>query len=318
VTDTLVMTDQQLVDDYLRWLSTSRRRSPRTVRTYGNALKMYLDYLSAEGLALTDVRIPDVEAFGARPGRKKIKPGAEARATTVRKDVVIVRQFHRWANERDHPLRRIDTVAVPRVPPSTPKPVSDDVWRRLWGSDLAEDDRLWLGLGYFVGLRRAEIVTISPSGVDRETGTMVFTRKGGGVYPVEYRAALNVIDQELPQLTMGLARDWLDLLHRVVENRTLIGAERLWWDAEGHEENDGNRLNKRLDKKLLPQLGLPPHSVTPHRLRHSCATNLLRAGMLPAFVQRQLSHSSINMTMRYMEMSGEMARWWAREKGKQI
>lgn len=312
----ITATDQLLVEDYLHWVGTTNRRSKSTVRCYANVLKSYLEWL--EGRPLSTVEIADVEAFGAREGRKKLKPNAAAMASTVRKDVVIIRQFHRWASERHADIRRIDTVAVPRLPYGQPKPIDDDVWRRLWGSDLSREDRLWLGLGYFCGLRRVEMVTLRPSDVNITEGVMLFKRKGGGMYPIEYRGMINIIDQELPQLTMGRAQEWLEILTEVVIERTMLGADYLWYDSEGHEENDGNRLNKRVDKRLAPQLGLAPHSVTPHRLRHSCATNLLRAGLPAEFVQKALSHSSVDITHRYMKMSGEMARWWAREKGKDI
>jgi site-specific recombinase XerD len=315
MTDTYV--DDEIVDKYIAWVADHQRRSPRTVRTYANVLKLYLCWLVEQGLSLADVRIEHVEAFGARPRTKRMAD-ERAGAATVRKDMVVVRRFHEWANERDMDLRRVTTVAVPRVALRTPKPIHDDVWRKLWGSELTREDRLWLGLGYFCGLRRVELVTIAPSAFDIQQGNAVFVRKGGGRHSLEYRACLNVVDQELGHLTMGLASMWLDILHEVVEERLAMGATFLWYDAEGHEENDGNRLNKRLDNRLLPHLGLPPHSVTPHRLRHSCATNLLRAGMLPEFVQHQLSHSSVDITKGYMEMSGEMARWWQKEKGKTI
>jgi site-specific recombinase XerD len=315
--ETTTTSDRETVDKYLHWVGVHRRRSPRTVRAYASVLGMYLAFLAERGLALVDVRIDDVEAFGARVRRKTTAAGA-AGAATVRKDVVVVRRFHQWASERDYGLRRVDTVAVPRLPHRTPKPIHDDVWRVLWGSSLDDQDRLWLGLGYFCGLRRAEIVTVGPHEFDLDSGIAVFVRKGMGRHPIEYRACLNVVDQELPHLTMGRAQQWLDILAETATQRVGMGATYLWYDAEGQEELDGNRLNKRLDNRLVPQLELPPHSVTPHRLRHSCATNLLRAGMLPEFVQRQLSHSSIDITMGYMEMSGEMARWWAREKGRVI
>ena len=311
------MTDEALVDEYLAWVDSAQRRTERTVRTYGSVLHLYLAWLATQGLALCDVRIPHVEAFGARERTKQMAQ-ERAGAATVRKDVVVVRRFHQWAEERDYGLRRIDTVAVPRVPHREPKPVHDDVWRKVWGSELTREDRLWLGLGYFCGLRRVEIVTISPHAFDTSAGQAVFQRKGAGIHALEYRACLNIIDQELPQLTMGLAEHWLDLLHEVVEERRVLGAQFLWYDAEGHEENDGNRLNKRLDNRIIPHLGLPPHCITPHRLRHSCATNLLRAGMLPEYIAHQLSHSSVNITKGYTKMSGEMARWWSREKGRDI
>lgn len=43
---------------------------------------------------------------------------------------------------------------------------------------------------------------------------------------------------------------------------------------------------------------------TPHRLRHSCATELLRAGMSLPALMKFLGHRSIGMTLRYAEVTG--------------
>jgi site-specific recombinase XerD len=313
--------DVDLVDEYLHWVGVLRRRSPRTVRCYANVLKLFLQWLDDERghRRLIEVEHDDIESFGARLGRKKIPEGQVSAAATARKDVVIVRYFYTWLSERHHEagFRPMRTVAVPKVPESEPKPVDDAHWRILWQAAV-DDDVLWLGLGYFMGLRRSEIVTVEPTAVKVDEKVLRFVRKGNKTKPIEYTAMLNAIDQELPQLTLGRANEFLDLLHTTAQERAALGANFLWWDSQGHMENDGNRLNKRLDKRLLPQLCLPPGSITPHRLRHSCATNLARVHMPAEYIQRQLSHSSIDITQRYMELGGEMARWWAKEKGRQI
>jgi integrase len=48
--------------------------------------------------------------------------------------------------------------------------------------------------------------------------------------------------------------------------------------------------------KILKATGLPPH-FTPHCLRHRFASLLLQQGESPAYVQRQLGHASIDLTV---------------------
>ena len=43
--------------------------------------------------------------------------------------------------------------------------------------------------------------------------------------------------------------------------------------------------------------------VTPHRLRHTYATAMLRAGANLVAVKQLLGHKSIEMTLRYLEVS---------------
>jgi integrase len=49
-------------------------------------------------------------------------------------------------------------------------------------------------------------------------------------------------------------------------------------------------------KRVLKDAALPGH-FSPHCLRHSYASLLLQAGESPAYVQRQLGHASIQLTV---------------------
>ena len=70
---------------------------------------------------------------------------------------------------------------------------------------------------------------------------------------------------------------------------------------------DGRRYSRealryylaRAEKKAL----LAEHP-TPHRLRHTCATELLRAGMALPALMKFLGHRSIGMTLRYAQVTG--------------
>ncbi len=63
-------------------------------------------------------------------------------------------------------------------------------------------------------------------------------------------------------------------------------------------------------KRVLKAAGLPLH-FTPHSLRHSFASFLLRQGESPAYVQRQLGHASIQLTVdtygRWLPMGNKAA-----------
>jgi site-specific recombinase XerD len=49
-------------------------------------------------------------------------------------------------------------------------------------------------------------------------------------------------------------------------------------------------------------------NVTPHRLRHTCGTELHRAGMPLEFVQEQLGHRRLESTRRYVHLSNAQLR----------
>ena len=58
--------------------------------------------------------------------------------------------------------------------------------------------------------------------------------------------------------------------------------------------NKGNV--RRVFVRLLKRAELPPH-FSPHCLRHTFASLLLQQGESPVYVQRQLGHASIKLTV---------------------
>ena len=79
----------------------------------------------------------------------------------------------------------------------------------------------------------------------------------------------------------------------------------------------GTMLNKgnvrRVFVRLLKRAKLPLH-FSPHSLRHTFASLLLQQGESPVYVQRQLGHASIKLTVdtygKWLPM-GKRPRWTA-------
>jgi site-specific recombinase XerD len=290
---------QTLVDEYIDWCINRRGLRPLTTRQYSATLKHF-----ARQFADTDMHslLPeDVEAFARRP----LRNGNQPAAPTARREQVAVVKFMEWCVARkEMNLRGHLLTVAPKVKMGVPKPISDDVWRHLWMSDsVCPDDRLWLGLGYFCGFRRFEMVTIRPPEIHIDTKVMQFERKGGGFHTLDYLAMTASVGERLPWLAEGW-EDWMGMMEahsvqRHTEARLCVYA---------HADDpflDGNRLSKRLGR-VLSHAGLESTSFTLHQLRHSCATNLFRAGWPPEVVQKALSHSSFEITKGYMDVAGHM------------
>lgn len=297
---TTVTSSQPTVAEWVATYMASLRqrdKSLRTLRTYQYVLDGYCRTFGER--QVETITLSEVEAWVQRPRRSPVTN------VTLRKDAVVVRGLHQWLGERGvnaHPLR---TLQFGKLTRSTPRPVEDDVWRMVWESDLEPLDRVWLGLGYFAGLRRLEIIELRPHEVDLRAGEMCFARKGGFHANVEYAACYSYVRKHIPHLAGG--DDWVALFNAHVSHRVGLGALYVWPDTLDGSEADCNRLNKRC-AALTRNLGLPDGALTPHRLRHSCATNLLRCGVPIGIIQRQLAHSSMDITQRYLQMSGELAR----------
>jgi site-specific recombinase XerD len=60
--------------------------------------------------------------------------------------------------------------------------------------------------------------------------------------------------------------------------------------------------------EYLEKAGLAPKGYSLHCLRHTCATELLNAGMRLECLQQLLGHSSIEMTRRYARLTDNTRR----------
>jgi integrase/recombinase XerD len=154
-------------------------------------------------------------------------------------------------------------------------------------------DRAVLELLYSTGLRRAEIAALELTDIDL-TDSVVFVRKGKGakqrLVPIG-ESAIDALTQYLK-----FARP-LFLINPRVTGLFLVSS---------HCGQRGRRLGHNSIMNIVHdsarKAGITKR-VTPHTLRHSFATHLLRAGADLRHVQELLGHSRIDATECYTHLN---------------
>lgn len=311
-----------LIDSHILWLRQTKNLTVGSCMNYKRVLLAYADLIN--GQRLEDVSPEVVEDFIRRPRSRKAhnNPGAPA---TVSKDRAILSGFYRWLTDRGMLAANPAALAgKPRVVTRQPKPVPDHIFTKVWQSALPIE-RVWLGLGGFVGLRRAEIVSVH--GDQFLNGTIVsFVRKGGGDDTLNYAEVIEVLHEKMPQILPN-PTEFLEPLHNLASRR--IGRSLLPWDyrpitpaqAEKHGLPIGSidpQILGRMLKRTLRKADLPDSTFTPHALRHTAATNLIRAGVPLHIVQSILAHSDISTTLRYVKVSGGALSEWRRSQANGV
>jgi integrase/recombinase XerD len=307
---------KKLATEWITWLTEVRRLRGATLDAYGRTITVFV-----ETHDIKKVTADDVEAFMRRP---RSRNGVGSPATQDR-DRVVVSQFYEWLVARGHVKQNpCLNVGVPKVRNRQPKAVDDDVWVTLWSSDLHREDRVWLGLAAFAGLRRREIVSVTPQNFDLQSFSIQhMMRKGGSTSAVEYgemaRTIADVLPHLLPDPDAWLADvEWL--VNNRIERKAAIlvpfnkpASELTRFRMSLDDENapDPAVINKRL-RRLLSRSGLSETAFSPHALRHTCATNLMRCGVPLEITADLLSHSSIETTRRYLQTAGALHQWRTR------
>jgi site-specific recombinase XerD len=170
---------QALLDSFLLHLR-AERKSPQTVKTYGDGIRGFLRWCgktSPPGDLLTP---PVVNAWVA----DLLDAGAEA--ATARSRQLAVRRFSAWcAAEGETGPDQLIRLAPPRLDIKAVEPLSDTQLRALLaackGPDLRDKrDEAIIRLMVETGARAGEILALQVADVDLAAGTAVIHRGKGG------------------------------------------------------------------------------------------------------------------------------------------
>jgi len=196
---------------------------------------------------------------------------------------------------RANPLR---WMRGPKVDPRRylPRRVSREQLQALWGAAQRRPREFTryqsvclLAILYAVGLRRGELERLDLGDWDSASGTLtVDGRKTGQERRVPVGEGVwRCIEAYLPY-----RHNRLELTARLEETALLVN--------QRGKRLSGNAVHAVL-ARLAKSAGVAPASA--HQLRHSCASDLLEAGVAIPEVQRILGHAVIATTMRYIAIA---------------
>ncbi|MGB9331329.1 MAG: tyrosine-type recombinase/integrase [Steroidobacteraceae bacterium] len=191
----------------------------------------------------------------------------------------------------------------PKVTPYSrlPKRIDRVHMQALWreaGNRRGEcSAHLWvtvLALLYGTGLRRGELERLNVECFDQAQGTLrIDGRKTGAERCVP-----------LPPVVLQCLEAYLPRRHNVLERNATLGERALLITRSG------TRLNAQTISNTIHQIarraGISILSL--HQFRHTCASDLLEAGVHLAQVQRVLGHSVIATTIRYVHIADPQRR----------
>ena len=281
------------VEEYLAWLVAERGRSTNTVAAYRRDLTNYVSWLRARRLDSSTVTPGDLDRF-VNDRRTDVAPASLAR------QMASIRNFHRFlvaeGRRPDDPSADVDGV---RVPAGLPKPLTEDEVEALIGAVVGDDpvalrDRALLEFLYATGARISEVCGLSIGDLDLDAGLVRLYGKGAKerLVPVG-SCARRAVDR------------WLR------DGRPELEPTR--WNKRGDAEavfldRRGGRLSRQAAWAVVvrhgERAGVRAH-LSPHVLRHSCATHMLDHGADLRIVQEMLGHASISTTQVYTKVSQE-------------
>jgi integrase/recombinase XerD len=287
-------------EELLSWLSVEKGRSPNTLAAYRRDLRAYESWLR-ERAGTSGLASPSEEVVGEYVAHLR---GSGLAPASVARHVVAVRAFHRFlVQEGGAALDPTVELRPPRVPQSLPKALSEAEVASLLSSVTGASpvelrDRAVLEVLYATGMRISELTGLSMGDLFVEEELVRVLGKGNKERMVP-----------LGRYARQALGEWLGPGGRPA----LVPAR---WARRGDSaavflNRRGGRLTRQGAWGVVRQYGQKAGlegRLSPHVLRHSCATHLLDHGADIRVVQELLGHASIATTQVYTKVSMDRLR----------
>lgn len=295
-----------LLEQLLEYLQAAGYRQA-TIAGYRHSIKPFLFYLQENELDIREVVAQHIQSYQALLTQKNLSSGARHKAMSQVK--TLFKFLHKTGRIYYDPAAHVE---LPKKGHYLPRAILtvDEATLLMKQPDLKTPigvrNRAILELMYSSGLRNQETTLLDVTDIDL-TGKTVFVHGKGGkeaVVPFGSEAA-----QALEHyLYYKKGRD--GLLNNQGKGRPVSekrrqhekGANPLFLTAQGYRMLTGTITH--LVKYYTKMAGIQK-PITPHCLRHACATHLLKNGADIRLIQRLLRHGDISSTQIYTRVAIE-------------
>lgn len=281
-----------LIRRYIRYLKLERNYSPNTIDAYRHDLHLLLNHLSEQGLTPTDVKLDHLQRFAAWIHERGIGPKSQARILSG------VRTFYHYLVVDGYlEVDPTELLESPHLPKHLPEYLTTEEVDRLEAAiDLTSAEghrnRAIIEVFFSCGLRVSELVELKLSNLFLNERFMRVVGKGGKerLVPISQRAVgeLELWFDDRRQMRIKPGEDDYVFLNR-----------------------RGHHLTRTMILIMVKRLGEAAgikKTLSPHTLRHSFATALLRGGADLRVIQVLLGHADIATTEIYTHMDDETLR----------
>ncbi|MCK5460545.1 tyrosine-type recombinase/integrase [Candidatus Gracilibacteria bacterium] len=286
------------VKRYKKHLKNVKNSSVHTLENYGRSLHIFGEMLG-ENAQIKDITLEKVEDFQDILFEKKNRKGQELSAKTKNAYLIPIRSFLKFCIKRE--LSKLilnpEKIEILKTNPSDVSGLSIEELELLRhfsekNNILAARNRAIVEIIFSTGLRVSELTNLNRENVNLHTREFSVIGKGNKIRSV------------------FLTKNCVEVLKKYLNLRTdnfrplFIGSRK----QKNEFENSGEsrRLSRTMVEIMISDRGKKcgiTKPVTPHKLRHTFATTLLRNGADIRSVQEMLGHANIATTQIYTHIA---------------
>lgn len=259
----------KLLEEFLNVLDL-RGRAESTLETY--------KYVLGEFIRLVDRKFQRIKVRDVRNYIKAMKDKGNCK-NTISTKISILKSLFKWLSREDYIKKNImDKIIKPKTEDKSRKFLTEEEIEKIRQVDMKLIDRVLFEVLYSSGIRVSEVVNLNWEDINFTTRELKVKQGKGSKDRVTFLSIKAIL-----------------LLRKYRRNRNDS-------DKCVFRSNYRRRMSKssiiRHIKEITRKADIGK-KVTPHHLRHSCATHLLKSGMSLDMVQKVLGHSKVSTTQLY-------------------
>ncbi len=274
-----------LKNSFFAYLLSEKRVSKNTFEAYTNDIEQFFKYL----VSLSETLALDVQIV---TGYVHTLYDEELAARTVSRKISALKLFCAFLHER-HALPDYGTELIfPKLEKRLPNVLAEDEMSRLFQaadqdqSEIGIRNKVMLSLLYVSGMRISELVTLDVSNIHFDESYIAVIGKGGKARHIP-----------IAQPALALLKYYCDAVRPALVDRLQSSA--LFPTQYGGKMKSITRQSFWIILKEYCRAANIDRSISPHTLRHSFATHLLKRGADLRSLQILLGHESIATVQVY-------------------
>lgn len=293
----------KLITDFLEYLEVEKNSSQKTIENYDHYLKRFLEFAGDISPSKIDLNL--IKKYRLFLNRLQDKKERSLGKQTQSYHVIALRAFLKYLAKNDIKTVAAEKIELPKTEGRVVTFLEEEEVGRLFKTAGNKDNlvdlrnRAILETLYSTGLRVSELTGLDRDNINLKRGEFSVKGKGG-------KTRLVFLSDE--------AIDWINkyLAKRGDPDPALfIRADRRKNKDIEKTKDHSLRLTPRSVQRIIDQSARQAgitKTVTPHTLRHSLATEMLRNGADIRSVQAILGHSSITTTQIYTHITDTQLR----------
>ncbi len=279
---------------YLEYLEIEKNRAPKTLENYGRYLQRFIGF--AKVVNVEDISEEIVRQYRLYLNRLRDHDGQPLKKITQNYHIIALRNFLKYMAKRGIKCISAEKVELGKQEDREVTFLEKSELNRLLeapeGQSLASmRDRAILHTLFSTGMRVSELCSLNRDKIDTKRGDLSVMGKGSKIRLV----FLSPEAKESLQSYLDKRGDVDEALFIRIPKKENYGKE--------SNLRLTPRTIQRIVKKHAVRAGIMGKSVSPHQLRHSFATDLLRNGADIRSVQSLLGHSSVTTTQIYTHVT---------------